>query len=518
MNSSIAQAHPLLARVFELSLQSPQRKALIEKDGRVFTYEQLESLVKGARAELIRRKVSKESRVLIAVPMSVELYACLLALFSLGGTAVFLDPWMKGKQMGKVIRQVRPEVMIISSRLRFLAYLLPSAWSIPSWWSIKSIEKGQGRMEFTPLEDKDRALITFTSGSSGSPKGADRSFGFLAAQMQALAPHLERETVQRDLTNFPIVGLANLALGNTVVIPPINLMKVHEASPTRLAEVISSREVSRCILSPSLMDRLIQGIQPSSSLLLGEIFVGGAPIAYSLIIDCLHKLPEVKFEAIFGSTEAEPVATASFAKMKEYMDNPSKGVFIGKPAPITRYKLVKACRGPMTTKHFEEELCQAGEIGELLVSGYHVNESYFENPRAFAENKVRDKAGRIWHRMGDMAYKKEEGLYLVGRLHRIIRLGKEEFHPFPLEFYLERELGIKDAAYVQQTDGSPVLYLGKGFHLPADLLREKVQELSYPLSSIFYAWKALPRDPRHQSKLNLKALKNVKGRMHHLVA
>ena len=78
---------------------------------------------------------------------------------------------------------------------------------------------------FAALKKESRAaLVTFTSGTSGRPKGVRRTHGVLAAQLDALAPILERPG-SIDLVALPIFALACLANGSTCLIPETGLRR-----------------------------------------------------------------------------------------------------------------------------------------------------------------------------------------------------------------------------------------------------------------------------------------------------
>ena len=507
-----AATHPSLAGFAFTLHHHPDQLAIVDKNGKRYTYGDFSRHIAWSREKLQKKGVKKGTRVLIAVPMSMELYAILEAVFSLGAVAVFLDPWLKGKQMGKIIRQVRPDVFVIVSKYKWLAMLLPATWSIRRWWSVGKIQKSQKEWTFEPVTDHDVALITFTGGSSGMPKGADRTFGFLAAQLKALETHLAAGRQEVDFTNFPIVGLAGFAAGNAVVVPSLNLMKVHKANSALIGQQIESEKVTRLILSPGLLKKVVEGwlLKPSATAV-KKVITGGAPIPFSLIRKSVAHFPDINFEAIYGSTEAEPIALTSFREMLQKTGDPFKGVLVGKPVKETKVCLIRTHTGPIQTEHFEPLKTERNKVGEVLVTGDHVNSSYFENEQAFRENKVVDRNGVIWHRTGDLGYFEQEELFLVGRLHRMVVRDGKEYHPYPLELYLETEHQLADTGYLEEPDGRVVLYLGSmnaamQQKLKVGQLKKTIREKGYPLDHIFMKTEPLPRDPRHRSKLDIKAL------------
>jgi len=143
------------------------RIALIERDGSTHTYADFKARIVGAQHELKKRSVGKGCKVLVFVPMSVDLYAILEALFSLGATVIFLDPWMKGKKMSQVIRQVQPDLFVVTKKINRLARLLPATWFLKKW-KFEHVLPLDGNWEIERVQDAAHALITFTSGTSGA--------------------------------------------------------------------------------------------------------------------------------------------------------------------------------------------------------------------------------------------------------------------------------------------------------------------------------------------------------------
>lgn len=488
------------------------RIAVTDKLGKKYSYLLFYEHIAWARIELQKRNVKKGTKVLLAIPMSMELYVTMEALFSLGAVIIFLDPWMNGKQMGKIIRKVKPELLITTPKIRFFAYFSSNAWQIKKWWSFNKLKTSNKNWEPIQVNDSDQALVTFTSGTSGEPKGADRDFGFLAAQIDALKPHMisNNDEVFIDYTNFPIVGLADFAMGNHVVIPNINLMKIHEAKIQDIQISLEKEKVNRVIVSPALLSKIYTILnEAKNSFNLKYVVTGGAPIPFSLIQKFKTNFPDIFSEAIYGSTEAEPIAVTTFKEVENNMSNPLLGIFTGKPIEDIQVKIVKATLDVISTNELENFICSNGERGEVIVCGHHVNKKYYENDLAFKENKIIDKSGNIWHRTGDIGYFNGANLFLVGRLHRIIQRDNVAYYPYPIEFYLERELDILDSGYLQLNSGEIVLYIGGECKIADEILFNHFQKVNYPLDKIKRIKGKLPRDPRHKSKLDVKVLQNL---------
>lgn len=486
----------------------PERIALIEKSGRTYTYKELKNYITGARSALVKKGVKKGSKVLVFVPMSLELYALLEALFSLGATAIFLDPWMKGKKMGSVIRQVQPELFVVTKRIARLAMFLPSTWKLKKW-KFETFAPNEEDWIIEPnIKGTDNALITFTSGTSGEPKGANRTFSFLKAQEQSLQHHLkgEEHIAYIDYTNFPIVGLADLAMGNTVVIPRINLMKIHKSDSLELATHLKDSGAMRLIVSPSLLSKINEGTKEISIETLQHVVTGGAPISNSLIKNCLENHRHISFEAIYGSTEAEPIAMCTFKDVASQFDHPLKGVFVGTPITDIDIKIVRFKQDHIDAQYFRENELTDTEIGEVVVTGSHVNKNYYNNPAAFKKAKIVDDNNTIWHRTGDIGYLENGKLYLVGRDHRIYEKQGTRHYPYPIEQFVELHFGLQDVGYVQKKSGEFIMYIGSGQQVNSTEIREKIVAEGYPCDQVIVWSESLPRDARHKSKLQIEKL------------
>lgn len=475
--------------------------AIIDKDGKAYSYAEFEQCISGVYHFLKEKNIKQGDKVLIAVPMSLQLYAILEALFALGATAVFLDPWMTGKKMSSVIRQVQPELFIVTKKLSRITWLLSATWKLKKW-KVQTIPTSSKTYELAPVKDNDNALITFTSGTSGEPKGANRTFGFLHAQAETLKPHLLVEgKTAIDYTNFPIVGLANFALGNTVAIPQLNLMKIHQANPNEVIEQLNKQKVERLIISPALLKKILNPTQIPTHL--KRVVTGGAPISTRLVKTALHTFKAIHFEAIYGSTEAEPICTTTFQEIDQHLKTPLKGVYVGQPVEEIELRIICYQNKPLTTTDFENSQLPAAEVGEIVVSGKHVNKQYYENPTAFAKHKIVAQNGEVWHRTGDMGYLENNAVYLVGRDHRIMEKEGEPIYPYPIEQLIEMTFDLDDVGYVQTPTGRFILCYHSLLPIQIEALKKAILEVGYPIDDILYSKQPLARDARHKSKLQL---------------
>src|SRR5208282_3898869 len=111
--------------------------------------------------------------------------------------------------------------------------------------------------EIVPLAAEAPALVTFTSGSTGQPKAAMRTHGFLLAQHRALETSLALRPGQLDLTTLPIFVLANLASGVTSVLPNADLRSPGTIIAGPVLAQIRRHKIETTASSPAFLSRLL---------------------------------------------------------------------------------------------------------------------------------------------------------------------------------------------------------------------------------------------------------------------
>ena len=364
-------------------------------------------------------------RAIVMIPMSIELYVVLLGIIKMGGVAVFVDPWIGPRRIASFCAFADPRAFVGIPRSHILRVVdrrllrIPLTIStgrccvgLPAKVSLTSLcDKGAGSEEgsIVPVSLAASALITFTTGSSGIPKGANRTHGFLRAQNQALNQEFPIQDGDIDMPMFPVFALRNLAAGITSIIPKMDFRKVADVNPAEITRQMATHRVVTATASPPFFDKLARYCQgnPARRLSLRRILTGGAPVTDSQLKTWRVAFPEARCEIVYGSTEAEPVAHIDL-EHRLYKDRtrPDGGGYcIGRPTQLLNTRIIQVNKKAVEFSGDWSELeVNAGEVGELIVNGDHVCTGYFNNPNAVKRNKIKDNHGLIWHRMGDTVY------------------------------------------------------------------------------------------------------------------
>ncbi len=512
----------LTARLLERVAAHPGRVAIVECRGsrtRRVTFSELAADVTVRAAELRARGCGRGDRVLIFVPMSIALYGVLLAVFHIGAVAVFVDAWADRRRLEAAVVRTRPRAFVGVAKAHLLRLLSPAVRAIPTAIVVgrapvnrRSVE----RMLPEPVESSAPALVTFTTGSTGAPKAAVRTHGFLWSQHLALAEHLGLTDADIDMPTLPVFVLNNLALGVTSVLPDFDPRRPGDIDARLIHAQMQRERVTTSSGSPAFYERLAAWCHARGEhLSLRALFTGGAPVLPPLV-RALRSIAG-RVHVVYGSTEAEPIAGIEAAEMLAAMDvageEASQGLCVGRVVSALEEKRVRPHDGPIELgpRGWSEWEVGAGEVGELVVTGAHVLAGYLDDPEAERANKIRDGA-RVWHRTGDAARRDALGrLWLMGRVKQRVRRAGTTWWPGPVEIRSLEVVGVRHAVYV----GMPDHALGERALLcvecaearlpPGAEARLRAAVAPAPVDEL-RTLARIPRDPRHASKSDIEAM------------
>jgi acyl-coenzyme A synthetase/AMP-(fatty) acid ligase len=483
-------------------------------------------------------------RVIIFLPMTVHLYYALSALQWIGAIPVVLDSWTRNIHLKTCAEQVKPKAIISFEKAFGLIKSLPELDKItlkisagPTTNSVKlqleNFLNSSDTIPFYPVKQEDTALITFTTGSSGIPKGADRSHRFLAAQHYAISKCIPYKKNDIDLPVFPIFSLNNVASGISTILPAFDVGAPKDTDAKLLYLQLSAFKATCTTLSPSFLVKLSEYCLENHYQLpyIRRLVTGGAPINRTMIKNATQIAPNATIKVLYGSTEVEPITQIDDKTMlsinsREDIDDEwvDEGVLVGKIVKGLRYKIITINKNPIMINNrndFKKIKVTRNQVGELIVTGEHVCKKYYKNPQAFKRAKIVDLNGTIWHRTGDLVrVDHANNFWIVGRVHNTIKRNGEYFFPVRAETLLKRLPFVLSAAYLGLTDS----FLGEKAIAVVVLKEEnkKIKATTKYESKIRYVFKkntlaideiifldTIPMDPRHHSKVEYNKLKEI---------
>jgi acyl-CoA synthetase (AMP-forming)/AMP-acid ligase II len=463
--------------------------------------------------------------VLVFQPVSIELYEFLLAAFRSGIRVMLADPSAGKEFLSHCCQRLMPDAFFGSWKAQCLRMAVSALRRIdkaivagPWFPGAARWQTDHGDLPMVDVTDDEPALITFTSGSTGLPKAAVRTHGFLLAQHRELSQSLGFEDGETDLITLPVFVLANLASGLTSVIAATDL--AHPGTPD--AEAIHGQcarlGVTRCTASPAFFEGLLKS--PDGMPAFRKIFTGGAPVFPELLRSLRTALPDAAIHSVYGSTEAEPIAHFSADEADAETDAITRrggGLCAGVPVPAIQLKIIAdrwgEALGPMDGAEFSRMEIPAGQAGEIVVAGDHVLGGYLDGI-GDDETKIHVDGG-VWHRTGDAGWIDDAGrLWLLGRCAAKLPsfaappgIPAESLrYPFAIECALREKFpDIRTAAIEWRR--SRLLVVGKRCDTEQT---ECIRAISRDLGmDDLVCLDALPLDRRHNAKIDYPALRGM---------
>ncbi len=429
------------------------------KDGHaVITFGEL--LRRSARlaGELVALGVGRGDRVVMMVPVSIDLYVVVAGLLRLGAVPVLLDPWMGLERMADCIRRTEPRLFVGIPVAHALFVWRPGLRGLPrvlvggsAWMGrhrLEAMVAGDGPVaEVADLGDDAPALITFTGGSTGRPKGVFRTHGLLGAQHVGTQGCMGMEPGEVHMQAFPNMVMSNIAAGVTSVIPAFKQGHAAEVDPAALLAQVDELGVAGMCGPPALYARLARHCRETEHRMetVRRVLLGGSAVGFDLL-DAVDEVTRPGAAVVlYGSSEAEPLATLEGVEARvEAREALARGAGLCMGRPSTHLPMTLRVIPPDleweggSDADLDEVLLRPGETGELVVSGPHVSREYFGDPEAEAALKIVTDEGTLWHRLGDLGHLDADGrVFLVGRTNDAVEVADGRVHPLAVEPVLD---------------------------------------------------------------------------------
>ena len=276
--------------------------------------------------------------------------------------------------------------------------------------------------------ENDKAVILYTSGTTGSPKGVELTHKNLSSNAENSAKHNESErgTTLGVLPLAHVYGLTvtNICMllgGSIVIFPNFDVKEIFAA--------IEKYKVKSFSAVPTMIHAMLS--YPDSDQYdtssLENVSSGSAPLPV-VLLNAFQEKFKAKILEGYGLSEAAPIVTAHNKNIE------IKPGSVGVPIPGVEIRIVDE------TGH---EL-PVGEVGELIVRGDNVTPGYFNNPV-----ETRKILKDSWLYTGDMAKVDEEGyLYIVDRKKDLIIRGGFNLYPRDVEEVLNRHSAVLEVSVV----------------------------------------------------------------------
>ncbi|MEK9198414.1 long-chain-fatty-acid--CoA ligase [Lysinibacillus halotolerans] len=279
------------------------------------------------------------------------------------------------------------------------------------------------------MEETDIAVILYTSGTTGVPKGVMLTHKNLYANSMSGVSLRDDETRGTTIGVLPLAHIYGFGIMNSMLLLGSSVVIFSKFDAEEVFKVIEKYKVKSFAAVPAMVHAMVYHPNADQYDLSSLETVGSGSAA--LAVSLRHKFKE-KFGAevrdAYGLSEASPGVAS------QRNDMPIKEGSVGIPMPGVKIKIVDE----------DGKELPAGEVGELLVQGDNVTPGYFRN-----EEATKKALQNGWLHTGDMAKVDEEGyLYIVDRKKDLIIRGGFNIYPRDLEELLVKHEAVLEAAVI----------------------------------------------------------------------
>lgn len=413
-----------------LATYHPERPAVYWRETWV-SYADLYRRARRAAASLAGLGVAKGDRVAVLGPNHLGYLELYFAAPLLGFIPTLLNHRLSEPELKGLLEYARPKVLFQTQDFALLAQRLhPQAYPLEA---LQTLPVGE-LPSFTPhLEDP--ALLLFTGGTTGLPKGALIPYRQLLVNAIQTCMSWGLSPEDRYIVATPMFHAALNALATPLLYLGGQVLIQERFDPALYLAWVKAHRVSLLFLVPTMYQMLAQHPNFAQADLhtVRWAISGGAPCPHP--VRAAFKAKGVRFKQGYGLTEC---GVNCFTQGLEEAESHPESV--GRPMPHLWARLM----GPNGQDTLEE--------GELWLSGPVVMSGYFERPTDTAKALVVHE-GRTWLRTGDLARRDAEGrYYIVGRAKEMFISGGENVYPIEVEQALYDHPAVLECAVLGVPD------------------------------------------------------------------
>lgn len=453
---TLAQQQPYLARR-QNWVNQLERHAMMQPDapalrfvGNTMTWADLRRRVAALAGALSGRGVGFGDRVIILMLNRTEFVESVLAANMIGAIAVPLNFRLTPTEIAVLVEDCVAHVMLTEAALAPVAIgvrniqpllsviVVAGGSSQDSVFGYEDLLNEAGDVhEPVDIPNDSPALIMYTSGTTGRPKGAVLTHANLTGQaMTALytsGANINSDVGFVGVPLFHIAGIGNMLTGLLLGLPTV-IYPLGAFDPGQLLDVLEAEKVTGIFLVPAQWQAVCteQQARPRD-LRLRVLSWGAAPAPDALLRQMSATFPETQILAAFGQTEMSPVTCMLLGE-----DAIAKRGSVGRVIPTVAARVVDQNMNDVPV----------GEVGEIVYRAPTLMSCYWNNPEATAEAF----AGG-WFHSGDLVRMDSDGyVWVVDRKKDMIISGGENIYCAELENVLASHPDIAEVAVIGRAD------------------------------------------------------------------
>ncbi|WP_017237906.1 long-chain-fatty-acid--CoA ligase [Streptomyces sp. SS] len=443
---------------------------------------------------LAARGVGPGDRVAILLPNIPHFAVAYYGVLRAGAVAVPMNPLLKSGEIGYGAGDCGAKLILAWGAAMAEAGAAAAELGIgcvdvtdPGFGA--ELAAAEPRGEVVERDDDDLAVLLYTSGTTGRPKGARLTHGNLGSNTAAVARVLGMSASDTVFGGLPFFHVFGQTCGlNAAVLTGARITLLPRFDAAKALEILSRDRVTVMEGVPTMFLGLLAAAEAAGSTgLTGEeglrlCVTGGS----AMPVEVLYR-----FESAFGCPVVEGYGLSETSPVVTFgsLDGPRKPGSIGTPIEGVRVRLVDD----------EGKEVPEGDVGEIAVNGPNVMAGYWNRPdadaAAFADG---------WFRTGDLARRDEDGFYfIVDRKKDLVIRGGYNVYPREIEEVFYEHPAVAEAAVVgvpHEVHGeevAAVVTLKPGAEVTADELRAfvKARVAPYKYPRIVRLVPGLPKGP-----------------------
>jgi fatty-acyl-CoA synthase len=421
----------------------PHHDAIIDGDV-VISWSQLHDEMQRFAAALAALGVSYNDRVAIVSSNTAEYLKAGFGAWQLGAVMVAVNTRLAQPELAHIFADCDPAVIVAEPRL--VGRVVAAADGIPvvalgpsdRHPDLSAMAATQPAYPGNPVDERDDAMIIYTSGTSGTPKGALHTHHSAIWSAWANVLAAELRPGERYLHIAPLFHAGGLVFWSAITLLGGCHILVPGFDAERVIETIGHTKAGAMMTVPAVLQMLLAALPtegPHDKLASwNRAIVGGAAVTQHTLDELFERLPQVRISQVCGQTESGPAGLySSHDQMRER---------------------------PSATSHQAEPFVDArvvdrngrdvgpGDVGEVIFRGETIMKQYWRRPEETAET-IRDG----WLHTGDLVQLDADGsVTLVDRVKDMIISGGRNVYSVEVEQAVNSHPAVLDSAVVGRPD------------------------------------------------------------------
>jgi long-chain acyl-CoA synthetase len=430
-----------LGTILQAAAADRPKHAALRMDDRVLTYAQLDRAARGVATSLRARGIQPGDKVALLIPNVPEFTIAYYGILYAGGAIVPINVLAAAPEVAYFLADSEARLLIAHPLFAAPATAgaaeagvpLVLAGGGPGAGTLEEMQEAEPIAALFATPADQTAVILYTSGTTGKPKGAELTHSNLFVNCAFVVPKLAPPQAADEyvtLATLPlfhsfgqtVIQNGTIAAGGTFTLLP-------RFDPKKCFEILERDRVTILAGVPTMYFALLHHEQERDYNLtsLQCCFTGGAPMPVEVMSAFERRFGVMILEG-FGLSETSPVASFSM------LDRERKAGSIGYPVWGVEMGIVDE----------HDNLLPDGERGEIVIRGHNIMKGYWKRPDA---NKETLRNG--WFHSGDIGFRDADGCYfIVDRKKDMILRGGFNVYPREVEEVLYAHPCIAEAAVI----------------------------------------------------------------------